>query len=81
MHLSQTPALAAAYRAQVEAVLAGLPPPRYGPLPLYRRAVQRGALRLELTGGAVRITRIGAGGGRPDWCDALPGGALRCRTR
>lgn len=77
---SQTPALASAYRAQVEAMLAELPP-RDG-LPLfYRRAVQRGAVRLELAGGAIRIVRLSVGGGRSGGCEALPGGAVRCRAR
>lgn len=77
---SQTPALASAYRAQVEAVLAGLPPPRGDP-PFYHRAVQRGAVRLDLAGGAVRIVRVSTGGGRPGGCKALPGGAAWCRAR
>lgn len=84
---SRTPALAAAYRARVDAVLAGLPlPPRANPLPPralpQARAVQRGVLRLETAGGAVRIVRAGTGQdrGRAGGCEALPGGAVRCRA-
>ena len=84
---SQTPALAAAYRARVEAVLAGSPPPRTTPPP-NGRAVQPGAPRLEMAGGAVRIVLAGAGraGDRlhpraVGGCEPLPGGAVRCRAR
>lgn len=85
---SQNPVPAAAYRGRVGAVLAGLPLPRGGPPPLFRRAVQRGVLRLDLGGGAVRVSWIGGRGavragratGRPG-CTVLPGGASHCTLR
>ncbi len=48
---SQTPELAAQYRDMVTAVAAGRPLPAYGQLPLYLRALKRGAVLLSLAGG------------------------------
>lgn len=80
---SRTPALAAAYRARVDAVLAGLPPPCATPPRLQARALQRGVLWQETAGGAVRIVRAGTGQdrGRPGGCEILPGRAVRCRAK
>lgn len=63
---SQTPERAAVYRERVSAVAEGRAMPRgIGPVPLFQRAIQRGAIRLQLAGGGVLVVVRRQPGPRP----------------